>query len=84
VWRRPRAGRVPLIAEPPATRGYRDLARNAIDVQLQRDHHDAKRLHVADVTDLLQIATASADPVDRSRRPGLLAVLKHRRRRRRL
>jgi transcriptional regulator with XRE-family HTH domain len=77
VWQLPRAGRVRLIAEPPGTRGYRDLARHAIDVELQREHQSAKRLRVADVADLLRIATASADPVDRSRRPGLLAVLEH-------
>jgi transcriptional regulator with XRE-family HTH domain len=77
VWQLPRSGRVRLIAEPPGTGGYRDLARHAIHVQLHRDHHEPKRLRAADVADLLRIATASADPVDRSRRPGLLAVLEH-------
>jgi transcriptional regulator with XRE-family HTH domain len=77
LWELQRGGRIRLIAQPPGTRGYRDLARNAIDVQLQRDHHEPKRVRVADVADLLRIATASANAVDRSRRPGLLAVLEH-------
>jgi transcriptional regulator with XRE-family HTH domain len=77
VWQLPRSGRVRLIAEPPGTRGFADLARHAIDVQLRREHQPPKRLRVADVADLLRIATASADPVDRSRRPGLLALLEH-------
>lgn len=77
VWQLPESGRVRLIAQPPGTRGFADLARHAIVVPLQREHHALKRLRVADVADLLRIATASADPVDRSRRPGLLALLDH-------
>lgn len=77
LWQLPRAGRVRLIAQPPGTRGYPDLARHAIDVVLRRKHHPPKRLRVADVADLVRIATSSANPADRARRPGLLAVLEH-------
>jgi transcriptional regulator with XRE-family HTH domain len=77
VWHLPHGGRVRLIAEPPGTRGFADLARHAIELPAPDGGGVARRIRVADVTDLLRIATASADPVDRARRPGLLAVLEH-------
>lgn len=74
LWERARGGRVRVHRAPVGTRGFADLARHAATVQRQRRH---ERLRTVRVADLLRIAMTSPDLVERSRRPGLEALLAH-------
>jgi transcriptional regulator with XRE-family HTH domain len=70
-WALPAGGELHATPQPPGTRGYRDLARDAETMQITP--HTLVR--VASLLDLLRIAEASPDPGARASVPALWATL---------
>ena len=60
-----------IAPAPSGTRGYEDLRRDAIMIQLG----EGLRVSVASLVDLLRVAEASADSQDRARVPALRRTL---------
>jgi transcriptional regulator with XRE-family HTH domain len=77
LWELPDGGRVRVHQAPAGTHGFADLARHAATLSLERAGELPRTVRVADVADLLRIAMTSPDTAERSRRPGLEALLAH-------
>lgn len=64
------AGRLDLVFEPAGTAGYRDLARNAVDLEV-----NGLRVRVASLEDVIRSKEATNRPRDREQLPTLRRLL---------
>ena len=64
-------GDLDIVTEPAGTRGYRDLRRDAVDIEFE----PALRVAVASLPDIIRSKEASGRPKDQAALPALRATL---------